>query len=580
MRRLAIVLAAAALLPWAAWAQATVLRSGEHETFTRLAFPARMGVGWRIEREGPRDATVSFDDAALDFDLRETFARIQRRRILDVGASGGTLRLALGCDCAVSIDQLASGHVMIDVADADARPSHDLRPTNIPRLPLQLELPAFVPTFAVSDPIAVPSDLSPERPDPGGQILVRPNLPRPASAAAEVVRAAEARCGIEGPAADLLRRDPAEALLILPRLRRAVYDESGALDASALTALGETYLAAGFGAEADGLMARAAIDPADRRRLLARLLDGTATPPAPGLLDPGCGPATALLMQLAPETVPPTGAALHEVIAFFEGLPAARRSDLAPRLSPTLAEALREVTLASGLGATEASGAEPIDPAAGTDMAAVREVIDGLGPGWRADAPDAALRLDNALALRPSVPLGAARRELDSLLVARLTERGNVATAAGLVAEDGALARRALQAALDTLPPETAVEAIVRLAPALPVAAPERTRAAGLLLEFGLPGLARGIDPGASTVAPDVALDPMARAWLDRDLATVAALSDGPRPALARLVRQRNAAPRTAGDFAAAQQALDEAGRLEAALDALLADASPAVTEP
>ena len=110
---------AALILLWlwsAACAQAQVitLTSGEHAGFTRLVLQSSERFTWRAQIDA-RGANLRLPAQARLQGLERVFTRIPRTRLAALQAEGGTLRLDLGCDCALSIWEERAGLVVIDI---------------------------------------------------------------------------------------------------------------------------------------------------------------------------------------------------------------------------------------------------------------------------------------------------------------------------------------------------------------------------------------------------------------------------------------------------------------------------------
>ncbi|NDW32021.1 hypothetical protein [Salipiger sp. PrR007] len=109
-------------------AQQVVLRSGEHDGFTRLVLDLPEGLGWQGV-PGPDGASYLVELARGGFEIRldDVFRRIGRDRVAAVAAlPGGTgVELALACDCVVE-SSLHDGHLA--VLDVRPRRANEPRP--------------------------------------------------------------------------------------------------------------------------------------------------------------------------------------------------------------------------------------------------------------------------------------------------------------------------------------------------------------------------------------------------------------------------------------------------------------------
>ena len=111
------VIALICCFPGSIEAQTVTVRSGEHPTFSRLVFASTPGRIWELRTDTPGRADIVFSDPLPELDLSSIFDRIPRARIAGSAASGRTFSLDLTCDCPVSVFQIASGHIVIDVGD-------------------------------------------------------------------------------------------------------------------------------------------------------------------------------------------------------------------------------------------------------------------------------------------------------------------------------------------------------------------------------------------------------------------------------------------------------------------------------
>ncbi len=146
MKLLAASLLALGLPLGTAHAQSTLVRTGEHGDFTRIAVDLPRGADWSVDREA---ATVRLSaPGAAGYDLSQAFTRISRERVARIEAGGnGDLVVTLGCACDIDTFQNAAGSVVIDVSEADGAPAPAperaaLFPDNPLRLP---EPPALLP---------------------------------------------------------------------------------------------------------------------------------------------------------------------------------------------------------------------------------------------------------------------------------------------------------------------------------------------------------------------------------------------------------------------------------------------------
>ncbi|WP_179380976.1 hypothetical protein [Jannaschia marina] len=581
LRLLAPLLLCALGLP--VLAQQTVVRSGEHGGFTRLVFPAAANRSWTVTPNGD-EALIDFGSGVTGLDLSQVFDRIPRDRISAIAFADGVLRLDLACACPVNVTQIGSGHVVIDVSDpapgaSAPPPAPAVRLAALPLrlIPRNLALPVLDVARRQADVADPPSREIAAIPPP--QILRHPlgTVPLlPAPDGAGRTRRIGPACPLETLAAEMLMADPEIALADLETSRRALLAGDDRLAPRAVLSLADTYLRLGWGAEA-AMILRSHPRPDPDRTRLAALLDGVPAGRAPRL-DPACGPATALLAILDGVSIDDWARSdAAEFAAFADALAPARWHDLGDRLKTGFAAIDRsDVLLGIGALTHATSDADLATEATGTDLAAVLAVTQLLESTSTPRAAD----IDNALALRPSVPPGPERAALDAALMTALVRGSRPALLTELVARDYFPAADVLTRAMAELPREDVLDLAVRLRPALAPSDPLRRRLRDLFLDVGLTETARGFarpDPLPEPRAVDdpvVARDP----WLARDLATLVATPEAEwtaRHRMADAILARNAAVLPSTDLAAADSLLLESRTLADRARALLDTPAP-----
>ena len=105
--------------PFAAVAQTVEVRSGEHETFTRLVFnlPERLDVALQYQSDG---VMLSFGRDGLVFDTDTVFDRVPTTRLTAMNADDSTMILALACKCEVNTFWAGERSYVVDIADETA----------------------------------------------------------------------------------------------------------------------------------------------------------------------------------------------------------------------------------------------------------------------------------------------------------------------------------------------------------------------------------------------------------------------------------------------------------------------------
>ena len=113
MKRVLLCITGLLLFPVMSLAQ-QIIRTGEHEGFTRIVIPLSINAEWTVEHT---DRTVMLRVASLNdgFDLRGAFKPISRERILDITNHPSGLDIQLGCDCRVSAFMDQGRFVVLDI---------------------------------------------------------------------------------------------------------------------------------------------------------------------------------------------------------------------------------------------------------------------------------------------------------------------------------------------------------------------------------------------------------------------------------------------------------------------------------
>jgi hypothetical protein len=96
------------------------VRSGEHDTFTRIVLNIPAGTKWALTQTGKlAELTVNLPD--IQFDTSQVFSRISRTRLLGVSQkkSGEALQLEFGCECTVAGFTQSGSLLVIDIQDPE-----------------------------------------------------------------------------------------------------------------------------------------------------------------------------------------------------------------------------------------------------------------------------------------------------------------------------------------------------------------------------------------------------------------------------------------------------------------------------
>ena len=115
MIRIAILLV---FLPFNATADPVTIRSGDHETFSRLVISIGLNIGWSID---PSDDgfILELDGRSDGFDTSQVFERIQRTRLKDIQqVASNTLNLSVECSCEVDAFLWRPGFLVVDIIES------------------------------------------------------------------------------------------------------------------------------------------------------------------------------------------------------------------------------------------------------------------------------------------------------------------------------------------------------------------------------------------------------------------------------------------------------------------------------
>lgn len=105
-----------AWVPALAMAQSVVIRSGEHDGYTRLVFDFASRVPWSVEKTAS-GAKLAFPEGGFRFDQSAVFSRISRGRLknLEAAANGKSVTLDFACECQVTGFWHAGSMLVVDI---------------------------------------------------------------------------------------------------------------------------------------------------------------------------------------------------------------------------------------------------------------------------------------------------------------------------------------------------------------------------------------------------------------------------------------------------------------------------------
>ena len=143
MKGLALFTSILITVATSATAETLVVRSGEHDSHTRLVVKVPPGTEWVLARRknGAR-LTVSIDDVL--FQTEGVFGRLTSNRLSALSQSepGAALDLEFGCDCVATAFLFQQSMIVVDISQG----------TLLPPLTANIPLPPSLPPSGVEDP--------------------------------------------------------------------------------------------------------------------------------------------------------------------------------------------------------------------------------------------------------------------------------------------------------------------------------------------------------------------------------------------------------------------------------------------
>jgi tetratricopeptide (TPR) repeat protein len=146
-------------------AATVVVRSGEHDGFTRVVLHLPTDLSWQSSETGD-GVLLEFADKVPEFNLSQAFTRIGRDRIASITRANSGVAVAFGCACTAKVYANGSRMIVVDVspgknvkAEKEATetlpdPAMVLARSKRPQLPTQLgkELTSNTITEPIADP--------------------------------------------------------------------------------------------------------------------------------------------------------------------------------------------------------------------------------------------------------------------------------------------------------------------------------------------------------------------------------------------------------------------------------------------
>ncbi len=165
------------LLPTSLSARDIRVKSGEHESYSRLVIYTDGQDTPSLKQSGPQ-LRVTTGNQSDTFNVSGVFDLIPKTRIQSVSTdSEGALRIALACDCEIETQQLPGGQFVVDVADASSPSSRSTpKVTEGPTTPSARHQPRHSRLgLPIAPGIAMSEDRIPSEPD---NTVARNNLPQ------------------------------------------------------------------------------------------------------------------------------------------------------------------------------------------------------------------------------------------------------------------------------------------------------------------------------------------------------------------------------------------------------------------
>lgn len=109
-------------------AEEVSVRAGEHSDFTRFVLSVPKDTKWQVGTIADLVTITLTGDRSFDFNTRNTFDRISRKRILEtLSTKPGELRVKLNCDCDVRSFFQEPNLIVIDVSDGKSASESAIR---------------------------------------------------------------------------------------------------------------------------------------------------------------------------------------------------------------------------------------------------------------------------------------------------------------------------------------------------------------------------------------------------------------------------------------------------------------------
>lgn len=123
MKRIGFLMAVLVTAANVATAQEVVVRSGEHDGYTRLVFDVPPDTGWVLaQRKNGASITIALDD--VTFKTNSVFGRLTTNRLTSLSqkSPGSALEMEFGCNCVASAFLYRNSMIVLDITPGDFLP--------------------------------------------------------------------------------------------------------------------------------------------------------------------------------------------------------------------------------------------------------------------------------------------------------------------------------------------------------------------------------------------------------------------------------------------------------------------------
>lgn len=101
-------------------AQTVAVRSGDHDTFSRLVIPIKPGTTWEVFAEG-RVVRLVLPELGQRIDTANVLSRLPSGRIIAIAGGQGSVQLSLGCECLPETFLWRPDRLVLDILDPDGK---------------------------------------------------------------------------------------------------------------------------------------------------------------------------------------------------------------------------------------------------------------------------------------------------------------------------------------------------------------------------------------------------------------------------------------------------------------------------